>query len=137
MHWWLFCRMERYVTDQQTKLLKQVGQVDELENLNLAAALDLLCEQGQWKKCLDKARRQAANVFSMYLAKYVTHLLKHNQPEEAMSVYAEYGPPADKQHYALYKAIAMIVFGNVQHDRLEIWIRLRDILYDVVSGCTI
>ena len=116
---------------RHTEVLKRTGQVDELQSVNLTAALDLLCEQEDWIKCLDRARKHES-VLGIYQGRYITHLLKSRQPMECLEVYRNYGASATKQHYPLYKALAAYLFNDIELDSYGIWSTLRNILFELV-----
>lgn len=125
-------RWEEYVRRRHTEFLKSAGQVEQLEDVNFVAALDLLCEQGQWKKCLERARKNEG-LLHHYAGKYVYHLLKQKQPVEAMHIYIEHGVPANKHHYPLYRGISEMIFMDPKMDSFENWMHLRNLLFQLVS----
>lgn len=132
MYIFLICRWEEYVRRRHTEFLKSAGQVEQLEDVNFVAALDLLCEQGQWKKCLERARKNEG-LLHHYAGKYVYHLLKQKQPVEAMHIYIEHGVPANKHHYPLYRGISEMIFMDPKLDNFENWMHLRNLLFQLVS----
>jgi hypothetical protein len=123
--------MEDYVRNKQSESLKTTGQMERLENVSAESALDLLCEKNQWSTCLERTKANE-DLHAKYLAKYVTHLVKTRTPQDAIKAYVEHGAPMNKVHFSLYKALATLLFYDVQYDEFETWRDFRDIMYNVV-----
>jgi intraflagellar transport protein 172 len=129
----LYFRMEEYVKMKQTESLKASGQIEQLEGVNAVAALELLCEQGQWGKCLERAK-QNPDTLSKYMGKYVTHLIKSNSTRDALKVYMDYGTPCNREHFSLYRALAIILLTDINMEDFETWSELRNTMYSVVNA---
>jgi len=69
-----------------------------------------------------------------YEAKYVTHLLTNRKPADALRVYLYYGVPCVKIHFPLYRALAAMLFVDVDQNDFETWYNLRDVLHEVVKS---
>jgi intraflagellar transport protein 172 len=115
--------------------LKSAGQVDQLEDVNFVAALDLLCEQGHWQKCLERAKKNEG-LLHHYAGRYVYHLLKQKLPIDAMHVYIQNGVPANKHHYPLYRGISEMIFMDPRLDSFENWMNLRNLLFQLIGSIT-
>lgn len=124
--------MEEYVKMKQTESLKASGQVEQLEGVNAHAALELMCEQGHWGKCLERAKHNA-DTLSKYMAKYVTHLIKARSAREALKVYMDYGTPCNREHFSLYRALAMLMLTDINMEDFETWSEMRNMMFSVVS----
>lgn len=61
---------------------------------DIIGALDLLAEQGQWLRCIEKAKSHSAPVLHKYVALYASHLLKDGFTVEALNLYKTHGTPA-------------------------------------------
>lgn len=125
--------MEEYVKMKQTESLKASGQVDQLEGVNVHAALELLCEQGQWAKALERARHNP-DILSKYMAKYVTHLIKSRSPRDALKVYMEYGTPCNRDHVPLYRGLALLLLNDLQMEDFDTWSEFRNVMFSVVRS---
>jgi intraflagellar transport protein 172 len=124
--------MEEYVKMRQTESLKASGQVEQLEGVNVHAALELLCEQGQWNKCLERAKHNAESL-SKYMAKYVTHLIKSRLPRDALKVYMDYGTPCNREHFPLYRALGVLLLSDINMEDFDTWSEMRNMMFSVVS----
>lgn len=108
---------------------------------DIIGALDLLCEQGQWSRCIEKARQQSPELLHKYLALYAVHLLHHSSEGDgepggapaALALYAEHGVPDMEQNYNVYTRIAIQMFSMREEAVGRLWQDLRDMLYDLVS----
>lgn len=123
--------MEEYVKMKYTESLKASGEVEQLEGVNVHAALELLCEQGQWTKALDRARSNP-DTMSRYMAKYVTHLIRGKSPREALKVYMDYGTPCNRDHFQLYRALALMLLSDINMNDFDTWSELRNVMLSVV-----
>lgn len=59
--------------------LRKQGRADQLADVDIVSALDLLAEQGQWAKCLETAKPHGPQILHKYVALYATHLIKVSQ----------------------------------------------------------
>ena len=104
--------------------------------LDIIGALDLLAEQGQWIRCIEKAKSHSPGVMHKYVALYASHLLKDGVTLEALNLYTIHGVPALTQNFNVYNRIAINIFNmpNVSGpDNYNLWSQLRQILYELVS----
>lgn len=104
--------------------------------LDIIGALDLLAEQGQWTRCIDKAKSHSPGVMHKYVALYASHLLKDGVTLEALNLYTTYGVPALTQNFNVYNRIAINIFNmpNISGtDNYNLWSQLRQMLYELVS----
>lgn len=67
---------EAYVEGRQKDLLRAQGRVDQLADIDVISALDLLAEQGQWDRCLESASPHGPQVLHKYVALYTSQLIK-------------------------------------------------------------
>ncbi|XP_046660390.1 intraflagellar transport protein 172 homolog isoform X2 [Homalodisca vitripennis] len=54
--------LEVYVEERYKESLRRQGRADQLADVDIISALDLLCEQGQWAKCLETAKPHGPQV---------------------------------------------------------------------------
>lgn len=102
--------------------------------LDIIGALDLLAEQGQWARCLEKAKSHSTPVLHKYVALNASQLLKDGYTLEALALYVEHGAPATSQNFNIYTRIALDIFAlpNIV-DNYNIWSQLRRVLFELVS----
>lgn len=67
---------EAYVEGRQKDLLRSQGRVDQLADVDVISALDLMAEQGQWDRCLEAASPHGPHVLHKYVALYASQLIK-------------------------------------------------------------
>lgn len=56
--------------------MKKEGRTDQLADVDIIGALDLLCSQGQFLRCLEMAKPHGEKVLHKYVALYATQLIK-------------------------------------------------------------
>lgn len=98
--------------------------------------MDLLVEQGQWTRCIEKAKSHSAPVLHKYVAIYASHLIKDRFIMEALNLYTAHGVPAIPQNFNVYNQIAINIFGmpNISGpDHYNLWAQLRQMLYELVG----
>lgn len=103
--------------------------------LDLISALDLLAEQGQWTRCIEKAKTHSTPVLHKYVALYAAQLLKDGFVQEALKLYSTYGSPAVPQNLNIYNKIAMDTFALPELSEpkgYSTWAQLRQILNEIV-----
>ncbi|KAK4876609.1 hypothetical protein RN001_009115 [Aquatica leii] len=125
---------ENYIESKYKERLLQEGNVEQLADIDIIGALDLLAEQGQWLRCIEKAKNHSFPVLHKYVALYASHLLKNGFTVEAMSLYRTHGAPAIAQNFNIYTKIATDVFaqpGLSEPNQFETWVDLRQVLYDL------
>ncbi|KAF5301762.1 hypothetical protein FQR65_LT08745 [Abscondita terminalis] len=126
---------EQYIESKYKDRLLQEGNVEQLADIDIIGALDLLVEQKQWLRCIEKAKKHSFAVLHKYVAIYATHLLKTGFTKEAMTLYRTHGTPAIKQNFNIYTKIATDIFalpGLSDPSQFEIWVQLRQMLYDLI-----
>lgn len=84
---------EGYVDERYKDWLRRQGRAEQLADVDIIGALDLLAEQGQWIKCLETAKQNGPQVLHKYVALYATQLIKvihipgsRTQPSDSHSV---------------------------------------------------
>ncbi|XP_039285389.1 intraflagellar transport protein 172 homolog [Nilaparvata lugens] len=128
---------ESYVDSCYKESLKKQGSADQLADVDIISALDLLSEQGQWTKCLETAKPHGPEVLHKYVALYATHLIKEGYSLKALSLYVQLDAPPFPQNYNIYRRIATDILampGLDGPDAFEHWAHLRDMLYGLVSA---
>lgn len=104
---------------------------------DIIGALDLLAEQGQWTRCIDKAKNHNAPILHKYVALYAAKLLKDGLVIEALNLYIAHGAPAMPQNFNIYNHIAMEMFAMNDlsgPDSYGTWEQLRKVLLEIVSN---
>lgn len=99
-------------------------------------ALDLLAEQGQWIRCIEKAKTYGGNVLHKYVAMYASQLLKDGFTMEALQLFLSYTTPVIASNFNIYNRIAfnVIAMPNMSEaDSYYQWSQLRQMLLDLVS----
>ncbi|CAH0547356.1 unnamed protein product [Brassicogethes aeneus] len=128
---------ESYVdTKYKDRLLKK-GDVEQLADVDIIGALDLLAEQGQWARCIEKAKAQSKPILHKYVALYAAKLLKDGFIIESLNLYATYGAPAMPQNFNIYNHIATEIFATPGLDNGEsytVWNQLRQMLLEINEG---
>lgn len=122
-----------YVEREQRNRLRNEGNVEQLADVDIVGALDLLAEQGQWTRCIEKARQHGGAVMQKYLALYAAQLIRDGEPEQAMRIYLTHGTPANPQNFNIYQRIAVDCFGRREPGEASstLWRDLRNFLYAV------
>lgn len=113
------------------------GDVDQLANVDVLAALDLLVQQGLWTQCFETAKQKGPQTLHKYVALYAADLIKRGNLTEAVSLYNKYDAPAFPQNYNIYKRICfeMMISSKVNgEEEYEYWSNLRNMLYKVVEN---
>lgn len=126
---------ENYVESKYKERLRSEGDVEQLADIDLSGALDLLAEQGQWARCLEKARAHGAPVLQKYVALNATQLLHDGYILEALALYVTNGAPALKQNFNIYTRIALGLYAMPGiADNYSTWTQLRQVLHEIVRG---
>lgn len=92
-------------------------------------------EQGQWARCIEKAKAQSKPILHKYVALYAAKLLKDGFVIEALNLYSTHGAPAIPQNFNIYNHIATEIFATPGLDNLEsysVWEQLRQMLLEIV-----
>ncbi|XP_050517357.1 intraflagellar transport protein 172 homolog [Diabrotica virgifera virgifera] len=125
---------ENYVeTKYKDRLLKK-GDVEQLADVDIIGALDLLAEQGQWSRCIEKAKSHTAPILHKYVALYAAKLLKDQLVTEALQLYFTHGAPAMPQNFNIYNHIATKMFGAnfmSDPDSYGTWEQLRQVMFEI------
>nr|XP_053650652.1 intraflagellar transport protein 172 homolog [Cherax quadricarinatus] len=69
-------RYESYVDSAYKDFLKNEGKAEALADVDLAGALEMYVEAGQWSRALETAASHGPELLHKYLAKYATSLIK-------------------------------------------------------------
>lgn len=102
---------------------------------DVISALDMLTEQNQWQRCLDKAQQISTAVLQKYLALYATKLINEGDCKGALDLYLNYDAPAIEANFNIYKRIPMDCFSLREEETIstEVWRKLRDFLYKLIE----
>ncbi|KAL3276031.1 hypothetical protein HHI36_020760 [Cryptolaemus montrouzieri] len=126
---------ENYVESKYKDRLLKKGDVEQLADVDIIGALDLLAEQGQWNRCLEKAKTcDSLPILHKYVALYAAKLLKDGFVKEALNLYSTYGAPAMPQNFNIYNHLASEMFSLPDLSGPEgygEWEKLRQILYEI------
>ncbi|XP_013113055.2 intraflagellar transport protein 172 homolog [Stomoxys calcitrans] len=123
-----------YVEVQQKTRLKSEGNVEQLADIDIVSALDMLAEQGQWQRCLDKAKQISPPVLHKYVALYAAQLIRDGDSVSALGLYMNYGAPPLEANFNIYTRIALDCFALREEECLDgLWRKLRDFLYRLLQ----
>lgn len=140
-----------YVENKQKEKLTKQGNAEHLFDIGLflflketstwcfffvdiLGALDLLVEQGQWSKCLEKAKQHGSPTLHKYVALYAAQLLQSGNVLSALNLYTTYGAPALPQNLNIYNRIASYLFAMPNTaEEYNLWDELRQMLYNLVG----
>ncbi|CAG9816108.1 unnamed protein product [Phaedon cochleariae] len=128
---------ESYVESKYKDRLLKKGDVEQLADVDIIGALDLLAEQGQWARCIEKAKAHNAPILHKYVALYAAKLLKDGFVLEALDLYATHGAPAMPQNFNIYNHIATEMFGFNDlgsPESYSVWENLRQMLLEINTG---
>ncbi|KAI4469975.1 hypothetical protein MML48_1g12569 [Holotrichia oblita] len=131
---------ESYIESRYKDRLLTDGNIEQLADVDIIGALDLLVEQGQWTRCIEKAKSHSAPVLHKYVAIYASHLIKDKFTLEAMNLYTAHGVPAMPQNFNVYNQMALNIFSMPNTsgpDSYNLWAQLRQILYELNEGIDI
>lgn len=123
-----------YVESQQKRTLKTEGNIEQLADIDIMGALDLLAEQGQWTRCIEKAKQCGSAVLHKYLAMYAAQLIRDGDAISAMGLYLVNGIPAITENFNIYHRIAYNSFGLREPEGQKIWKSLRNFLFEVCQS---
>ncbi|ALC42884.1 osm-1, partial [Drosophila busckii] len=125
-----------YVEQQQKSRLQSEGNVEQLADIDIISALDLLAEQGQWQRCLDKAQQLNPSVLQKYVAAYAAQLIRSGDCSNALNLYLNYAAPAIEEHFNIYTRIALDCLALREHQTEGgvLWQRLRDFLQHLLQA---
>lgn len=97
--------------------------------------MDLLAEQGQWQRCIEKAKTHNKPILHKYVALYAAKLLKDGFVKEALNLYSVHGAPAMPQNFNIYNHIASEIFALSDlagPNSYSVWEQLRQMLLEIV-----
>lgn len=97
-------------------------------------ALDLLAEERQWTRCIEKAKQHSSAVLQKYLALYSAQLIRDGECVSALKLYLTHGVPALEQNFNIYDRIAVECFGLKEEEGASVWKELRNFLFQVVTS---
>lgn len=95
----------------------------------------MLAEQGQWKRCLEKAKKISNAVLQKYIALYAAQLIRENESISALELYMNYGAPIIEANFNIYKRIStdcLALHEDVAREN-NLWPRLRDFLFNLLQ----
>ncbi|XP_059491021.1 intraflagellar transport protein 172 homolog [Neocloeon triangulifer] len=123
--------LEKFVEKGYKSWLKSQGQTDQLADMDVAEAIEMLAQQEQWTKCKQVAQENGG--LSTYLVLHASHLLKTGKPLEALEVYASNQPipTLDSGTLSTVRMIALAILSlpNLSDAQsYEKWVSLRNIL---------
>ncbi|XP_044261133.1 intraflagellar transport protein 172 homolog [Tribolium madens] len=128
---------ESYVESKYKDRLLKKGDVEQLADVDIIGALDLLAEQGQWARCIEKAKTHNAPILHKYVALYAAKLLKDGFVKEALNLYSTHGAPAMPQNFNIYNHIASEIFALSDisgPESFSVWEQLRQMLFEINEG---
>ncbi|KAL1502378.1 hypothetical protein ABEB36_007525 [Hypothenemus hampei] len=132
---------ESYVESKYKDRLLKKGDVEQLADVDIIGALDLLAEQGQWIRCVEKAKaHNVAPILHKYVALYAAKLLRDGFILEALHLYSTHGAPAMPQNFNIYNHIATKMCGLSDlsgPDSFSEWELLRNMLLEINEGLEI
>lgn len=97
-------------------------------------ALDLLADEHQWTRCIEKAKQHSGAVLQKYLAMYAAQLIKDGDCMSALKQYLIHGSPALEQNFNIYNRIAIECFALREEEGVGVWKDLRSFLFQVVTS---
>ncbi|XP_037945105.1 intraflagellar transport protein 172 homolog [Teleopsis dalmanni] len=124
-----------YVEQQQKSRLKNEGNIEQLADIDIMSALDMLAEQNQWQRCLDRAKQISSQALHKYVALYAAQLLNNNDSSSALNLFLNYGAPPSEANFNLYKKLSMDCFALCEDQAANgLWKKLRDFLYKLFQS---
>lgn len=93
----------------------------------------MLAEQGQWSRCLEKAKQVNGKILHKYVALYAAQLIRDGESPTALSLYLTYGIPVIQQNFNIYFRIALDCIGLREQSASEIWKDLRNFIFQLVQ----
>ncbi|KAJ1528639.1 hypothetical protein ONE63_007034 [Megalurothrips usitatus] len=127
---------EAYVEGRQKDMLRSQGRVDQLADVDVISALDLMVEQSQWDRCIEAAAPHGPQVLHKYVALYASQLIKDGLTLKALGLYVKYDTPAFPQNFNIYRRIALDLFSMPGLDNVEAfttWTQLRTMLFSLTE----
>lgn len=115
--------------------LRAEGKADQLADVDLNGALEMLAGQGQWDQVLQKAQKHGAELLNKYVAIYSTELIKQQRSSAALELFIKYGAPAKPQNLNIYRHLASEILLEDKND-IKSLIGLRNIFHQLVKEVT-
>lgn len=113
--------------------LRDEGKADQLADVDLGGALDMLAGQGQWDQVLQRAQKSGPELLAKYVATYATELIKQQRSQPALQLFVLYGAPAKPQNLNIYRHLAAEILSDPQGPPdLQSLIGLRNIFRQLV-----
>lgn len=93
----------------------------------------MLAEQGQWKRCLEGAKKINKNVLQKYVALYAVKLIRDGDCTMALDLYINYDAPVIEANFNIYKKISedCLALPEDQAKKSNLWQKLRDFLFNL------
>lgn len=101
---------------------------------DVTGALDLLAEQNQWTRCIEKAKQHNSTILHKYVARYAAYLLQNHDTVVALQLYLQHGAPPLPQNYNIYMRIALDCFALHETEAEHIWRDLRNFLFQLTQS---
>ena len=112
--------------------LRSEGRADQLADVDLGGALELLAQQGQWDQCLQRAQRHGVELLHKYVALYATELIKQQRTAAALQLFTQHGAPAKAQNLNIYRHLALEMLRHEGSGDFNTWIALRNMFQSLV-----
>ena len=93
----------RNIEEEHKKFLKDTGNANELADSDIASALEMYRDRGQWDKCLETAKKHSNQLLGKYTAIYSAELIKGGKIEQALHLFIKYGPPVKENALNIYR----------------------------------
>ena len=95
----------RKIEEEHKKFLKDTGNANELADSDIASALEMYRDRGQWDKCLETAKKHSNQLLGKYTAIYSAELIKGGKIEQALHLFIKYGPPVKENALNIYRLV--------------------------------
>ena len=95
----------RKIEEEHKKFLKDTGNANELADSDIASALEMYRDRGQWDKCLETAKKHSNQLLGKYTAIYSAELIKGGKIEQALHLFIKYGPPVKENALNIYRYV--------------------------------
>ena len=104
----------RKIEEEHKKFLKDTGNANELADSDIASALEMYRDRGQWDKCLETAKKHSNQLLGKYTAIYSAELIKGGKIEQALHLFIKYGPPVKENALNIYRFVYKTL-DNLEH----------------------
>ena len=92
--------------------LRDEGKADQLADVDLGGALDMMAGQGQWDQVLQRAQKHGPELLAKYVALYATELIKQQRSQSALHLFVQFGAPAKPQNLNIYRHLAAEILSD-------------------------